>query len=253
MTDPLGAARRELAPAGVLRAGINLGNPLLVTGRGPAGEPTGVAPDVAAAAAAALGVPVDYVQYPSPSAVAQDAAQGRWDIALIGAEPQRALRIDFTDAYAEIEATYLVRAGSALQAIEDVDRPGVRIAVAGGAAYCLWLERNLRHATLVTAGSLAGAARLFEADGPDSVDALAGLRTALLADAARLPGSRVLPGRFSVVQQSIGAAKGNPAGLRFLRGFVHEATASGLVADLIDRHGVPGLLVPSIGDNGPSL
>lgn len=247
MLPPTADVLAQLAPTGVLRVGINLGNPLLVTGRTATGDPCGVAPDLGVAVAAALGVEVRYVSFASPSAVADAVGTGGWDIALIGAEPQRARRIDFTAAYVEIEATYLVRAGSPVEVIADVDAPGVRIAVTGGAAYCLWLERSLRHATLVTADSLPAAVELFAVG---QADVLGGLRTALLGDAARFPGARVLDGRFSVVQQAIGTAKGNPAGLGFLQAFVTDATASGLVADLIARHGVTGLLVASALDAG---
>ncbi len=95
----------EFSPAGVLRAGINLSNFLLVTGRGPAGELRGVSPDLARAIADRLGVPVRYVPYPRPGELADTLDAGVWDIGLIGAEPQRAEKIAFTAAYAEIEAT----------------------------------------------------------------------------------------------------------------------------------------------------
>src|ERR1700740_2192560 len=101
----------ELAPTGVLRAAINMCNFLLVTGRSPSGDPEGVAPDVAAAIADRLGVPVKYVPYARPGELADDTEKGLWDIGLIGAEPQRAAVISFTAAYCEIEATYLVPAG----------------------------------------------------------------------------------------------------------------------------------------------
>src|SRR5271154_6123285 len=112
-------AAAELAPTGVLRAAINLGNFLLVTGRGANGEPQGVAPDMAAEIAARLGVGVEYVPFARPGALADAADDGVWDIGLIGAEPARAEKIAFTTAYAEIEATYLVAAGSPLKAIAD--------------------------------------------------------------------------------------------------------------------------------------
>ncbi|WP_135467542.1 ABC transporter substrate-binding protein [Crenalkalicoccus roseus] len=238
----------QLAPTGVLRAAINLGNFLLVTGRSPAGEPEGVSPDMARAIAERLGVPVRYVTYPRPGELADAAGTGAWDIGLIGAEPQRAERIAFTAAYAEIEATYLVPAGSPIRSIAEVDRPGVRIAVTARAAYDLWLERNIRHATLVRTDSLDSAFRTFVDQG---LDALAGLRPRLLADAEALPGSRLLEGRFTAVQQAIGTARGNEAGAAFLRDFVEEAKASGLVARLIERHGVRGLSVaPAARDGG---
>ncbi|HEY2706837.1 MAG TPA: transporter substrate-binding domain-containing protein [Caulobacteraceae bacterium] len=232
-------ARAQLAPTGVLRSAINLGNFLLVTGRGPAGEPQGVAPDMAAEVARQLGVAIQYVPFTRPNALA-DAADGSvWDIGLIGAEPARAARIVFTDAYAEIEATYLAPPGSKLAAIADVDRPGVRVAVLGGAAYDLWLERNLQHATLVRATSADDAARLVD-DG--AADVLAGLRSGLVADADRRPGARILDGHFTTVQQAIGTRRKNADAARFLQAFVDEAKASGLVAALIERHGVAGQL-----------
>src|SRR5205085_9578712 len=100
----------ELAPTGVLRAAINMGNFLLVTGKDPNGDPSGVSPDMAAAIAARLGVPVKYLPYARPGEIADDAEKGLWDIGNIGAEPQRAAVISFTAAYCEIEATYLVPA-----------------------------------------------------------------------------------------------------------------------------------------------
>ena len=230
----------ELAPTGVLRAGINLGNFLLVTGRSPSGDPEGVAPDMAREIAARLGVPVEYVPFPRPGELADAAERGVWDIGLIGAEPQRAEKIAFSPAYVEIEATYLVPAGSPLRTIADVDRPGVRIAVTARAAYDLWLERNIKHAELVRSGSLDAAFEQFVAE---KLDALAGLKPRLLTDVEKLPGARILDGQFTAVQQAVGTARKNAAGAAFLRDFVEEAKASGLVARLIERHRVRGLTV----------
>ena len=230
----------QLAPTGVLRAGINMSNFLLVTGRSAAGDPEGVSPGMARAIADRLGVPVRYVPYPRPGELADAAGTGAWDIGLIGAEPQRAEKIAFTPAYCEIEATYLVPAGSPIATIGEVDRPGVRIAVTARAAYDLWLERNIRNATLLRSDSLDGALRRFQEEG---LEVLAGLRPRLLSDAEALPGSRILEGRFTAVQQAIGTARGNEAGAAFLRDFVEEAKATGLVAALIERHAVRGLSV----------
>ena len=230
----------QLAPHGVLRAGINLGNFLLVTGRDEHGGPVGVAPDMARAIAERLGVPVRFVPYPRPGTLADAANTGAWDIGLIGAEPQRAETIAFTAAYAEIEATYLVPAGSPITKLAEVDRPGIRIASTARAAYDLWLDRNIRQASVLRAESIDGALEMFTSQG---LEALAGLRPRLLADAAALPGSRILDGQFMSVQQAVGTARGNDAGAAFLRGFVEEAKASGLVASLIAKHGVRGLSV----------
>jgi polar amino acid transport system substrate-binding protein len=230
----------QLAPTGVLRAGINMGNFLLVTGRSDNGDPEGVSPGMARAIADRLGVPVRYVAYPRPGELADAVGGDAWDIGLIGAEPQRAEKIAFTAAYAEIEATYLVPAGSPISSLAEVDRPGVRIAVTARAAYDLWLERNIRHATLLRTDSIDSAFKRFVDEG---LEVLAGLRPRLLTDAEALPGSRILDGQFTAVQQAIGTARGNTAGAAFLRDFVEEAKASGLVASLIARHQVRGLSV----------
>ena len=230
----------ELAPNGVLRAAINLSNFLLVTGKTAAGDPEGVAPDMAREIAKRLGVEVRYLPFKSPGELADAAASHVWDVGLIGAEPQRAKEITFTAAYCEIEATYLVPAGSRLDSIESVDAPGVRIAVTGRAAYGLWLDRNIKHAALIRSETLDSAYEQFVSD---KLDALAGLRPRLLSDMKKLPGARVLDGKFTSVQQAVGTPLKNGAGAAFLRDFVEEAKASGLVARLIERHKVKGLSV----------
>jgi polar amino acid transport system substrate-binding protein len=234
------AARSELAPQGVLRAAINLSNFLLVTGHTPSGEPQGVAPDMARAVAARLGVPITYVAYATPGELADAATSGAWDIGLIGAEPARAGAITFSPAYVEIPATYLVPPDSHLRNIEEVDRAGIRIAVTARTAYDLWLERHIEYAALVRSASLDGA---FDDFASQRLDVLAGLRSRLTTDAAKMPGSRILDGQFTAVQQAIGTLPRHHAGAAFLRDFVEGAKMSGLVADLIVRHRVIGLSV----------
>ena len=232
--------RSELAPTGVLRAGINMANFLLVTGRRDDGGPQGVAPDMASAVAERLGVEVAYVPYETPGQLADDATNGVWDVGLIGAEPARAEHIAFSAAYVEIEATYLVPADSQIQAITDVDQPGVRIAVAARSAYDLYLTRNIQHAELVRVAGLNASYDLFVSD---KLDALAGLRPRLISDVEKLPGARLLDGKFTAVQQAIGTPRDREAGAAFLRDFVEEAKASGLVGQFIERHRVRGLSV----------
>ena len=232
--------RKQLAPTGTLRAGINLSNFLLVTGKSPTGDPEGVAPDMARAIAERLGVALKLVPFKSPGELADAVGGGTWDIGLIGAEPARAETILFSPAYVEIEATYLVPAGSPLHSIADVDRPGVRIAASARSAYDLWLVRNIQHAQLVHADGIDASFDLFV---NEKLDALACLRPKLLTDVKKLPGARILEGQFMAVQQAIGTAKTNTAGAAFLREFVEEAKASGFVASLIARHHVAGLSV----------
>jgi polar amino acid transport system substrate-binding protein len=233
----------QLAPTGTLRAAINMGNFLLVTSRTETGDPAGVSPDMARAVADRLGVPVTYVPFAKPGDLADAALSGVWDIGLIGAEPERAEKISFTSAYAEIQATYLVPAGSPLTTIESVDQPGIRIVTSGRSAYGLWLTANIRHAELIRVDSIEDSLAAFVGQ---KLDALAGLRPRLMADVLTLPGARILDGQFANVQQAIGTPKANVAAAAFLQDFVQEAKASGLVARLIEKHGVRGLSVAGV-------
>ena len=237
-TQSLHAVRAELAPTGILRAGLNRSNFLLVVKDSPAENPRGVAVDLAREVARQLDVAVAFLNFESPGKMA-DAVK-TWDVAFLGAEPARAGEIDFTPAYVEIEATYLVPPGSALKSIDDVDRAGVRISVSNRSAYDLYLSRALKHAELVRADGLDASFDRFVAD---KLDALAGLRPRLILDVGRVPGARILDGRFTAIQQAIGTPKGRPAGAQYLREFVAEVKASGFVAELIERHGARGLSV----------
>lgn len=230
----------ELAPTGILRAAINLSNFLLVTGKTAAGDPQGVSPSMAKAVADRLGVAVQYVTYRTPGELADAAVEDVWDIGLIGAEPARAKHIAFSAAYSEIEATYLVPAGSKIQHIDEVDQPGIRIAVPARAAFELWLTDNIKNAELQRVTGRDGAFNTFVDNG---LDALAGLRAGLVNDVERLPGSRILDGQFAAVQQAIGTKRDRPAGAKFLADFVEEAKASGLVGELIEEFGVAGRLM----------
>ena len=233
-------AKSELTPAGKLRVGVNLGNFLLVTKDPATGELRGVVPDLAAELARRLGATAELIGYPGAGQVADAAGTGAWDVGFIGAEPQRAAVIEFTLAYVEIPATYLVPAGSPIRAIEEVDRPGIRVATAARSAYDLYLGRNLKHAQLVRAEGIPASYELFV---KEKLDVLSGLLPRLTTDVTRLPGARILDGRFTAIQQAIGTPKARTAGAAYLREFVADIKASGLVASLIARHGVKGISV----------
>ncbi len=229
----------ELAPTGTLRAGINMANIFLVTGEAPNGDPAGVSPDIARAIADKLGVGIVYIPCATPGGTAEAIKSDACDIAMIADEPARAEFISFTDAYVEIEATYVVPEGSVLQTVKDVDQSGVRIAVSGTSAYDLFLTRTLKHAELCRATGLPAAVELFTTE---KLDALAGLRPALNNNIKSLPGARILDGRFMAVEQAIGTQLKNSVAAVFLQKFVEEAKASGLIEELVNRHGVTGKL-----------
>jgi len=233
-------ARKELTPNGKLRVGVNLGNFLLVSKDAATGELRGVVPDLAAELARRLGTTAELISSPGAGQVADGAKAGTWDVGFIGAEPQRAQEIAFTPAYLEIPATYLVPAGSLVKSIADVDRPGIRIAVAARSAYDLYLSRNLKHAQLVRAEGIPASYELFV---KEKLDVLSGLLPRLSTDVARLPGARILEGKFTAVQQAIGTPKARTAAALYLAEFVADIKATGLVARLIERHGVKGVNV----------
>jgi polar amino acid transport system substrate-binding protein len=233
-------ARAELAPTGTLRAGINYGNVILARKDGATGESTGVAIDLARELAKRLGVPVEVIGYESVGAMVDGAKAGAWDIAFLGSDPARAAEITFTPAYVELDATYLVAAASPLRVAADVDREGVRVAAPARANYELYLSRSLTRAQLVRAQDAAVA---FDLLASGKVEALAGLTQALIGLSAKLPGSRLVDGRFMAVQQSVGIPKGRDAGAQYLRGFVEETKASGLVAQAILKTGAVGVSV----------
>ena len=234
------AVRSELAPTGKIRVGINYGNFLLVTSYSAGSEPRGPAPDLARELGRRLGVPIEFVAFDTAGKMADAVRAGAWDVAFLGAEPQRANEISFTAAYLEIPATYLVPAGSAIRSFADVDRDGVRIAVAEKSAYELYLSRTIARAKLVLTKGIDASYNAFV---DDQLEVLSGLRPRLLTDVQKLPGARILDGQFTAVQQAIGTPKGRDAGAAYLRQFVEDVKASGMVAKAIADNGVEGVSV----------
>lgn len=234
------AIRSELAPRGTLRVGLNHQNFLLVTSGSSASDPRGVAPDLARELARRLGVPIEFSKFDTAGKLADGVKTGAWDVAFLGAEPQRASEIAFTAAYLEIPATYLVPAGSPIRSIADVDRPGIRIAVSDKSAYELWLSRNIKHATLMRTQGIDASYDLFV---NERLEVLSGLRPRLLADVQKLPGARILDGQFAAVQQAIGTPKARTVGAAFLAKFVEDVKATGVVAEAIKRNNAQGVSV----------
>lgn len=224
----------EIAPTGTLRVAINMRNALLVTGEADDGGPTGLAPSMAAEIAQQVGVPLKMVLYTSPADVSKDAENDVWDIALIGADPARAAFVHFTAPYCEIEAAFCVKEGSRFQTIEEIDSEGVQILVCKGAAYHLWLQRNVKIAKLVEKETHDSTYEVFLSG--DYV--LAELKSTLFRVASKLPGTRLLPGRFMAVEQAVAVKKGRDQSLKWLENFVEEAKTSGLVKQTMEKFGI---------------
>jgi polar amino acid transport system substrate-binding protein len=234
----LHAVKARLAPQGTLRAGLNLSNSLLNKGMDAQGVWQGVAPDLARAIAQKLDVCVEFVAYATPSLVTAAIARNEWTIAMIATDPARSGAITFTRPYAHIEAAYMVPGSSAIRNMVDVDQPGYRVVAYKGSAYGLWLERHLRHATLVDAGSFEDAFLRFRAG---EADVLASLIPKLTEDLASWPTCRVLNEPFMTVQQAVACNASDSASVAFLRDFIDDLNTSSLIEDLIHKHQAQGL------------
>jgi len=225
---------RDIAPSGRLRAAINFGNPVLAQKTG-SGDAAGVSVDLARELARRLGVPLEIVPYDAAGKVTGDAKSGRWDIAFVARDPQRATDIDFTAPYVIVEGGYMVPAGSPIQKVEEVDREGVRIAVARGSAYDLFLSRGfIKRATIVRAPGPEASYPLFV---QEKLDVLAAVKPPLVEYARTHSGYRILPGHFMMIEQAMAVPRGRPLAIRYLRDFVDEMKASGFVAASLQKSG----------------
>jgi polar amino acid transport system substrate-binding protein len=230
-------AAAELAPGGRLRAAINFGNTVLAQRDLGGGEPRGVSAELARSLARRLGVPIDYVPFDAAGKVFEALKTNAWDIAFLAIDPVRAAGIDFTPPYVVIEGAYVVPADSPLRAVEDVDREGVRVAVAMGSAYDLYLTRGLKRASLVREPSGPQALERFVRD---RLEAAGGVRQPIVAFAQSRSDMRVIPGRFMAIEQAMGMPRRpqtGGVGLGYLSRFVEEMKASGFVAQALQASG----------------
>ena len=238
LAPPTADVAAELAPGGVLRAGLNLGNPVIVQ-RDDEGALGGIGPSLARELARQLGARVRFTTYETAGQLAHAVRENAWDLAFLAIDPERAVDIAFTPAYVHIEGTYLVAEDSPL-ALEDFDRAGLRIAVGLKTAYDLHLTRQLKHATLVREATSKEAIDAFLAR---RVDAVAGIRQPLEATASRVPGLRVIDGHFMVIRQAAGVPKGRRAAHRYASAFIEHAKGSGFAEQALRDSGVEGAAI----------
>ena len=199
----------DLAPTGVLRASINLGNPVLA--RGTPDEPAGVTVDIAREIAARLDLPVELVCFDAARKSFEAMKDGRADICFLAIEPAREAEVAFTEPYVVIEGVFAVPVDSAITTVGDVDQPSVRIGVKQGSAYDLYLTRTLRHAQVVRGDEGVDVFREQE------LDVAAGIREPMTAFAAGNADVRLIDERFMEIRQAVGTTKSRrPETVRFL-------------------------------------
>ena len=236
MPTPSAAVVQDLAPTGVLRAAINLGNPVLAQGT-PA-DPAGVTVDIARELGSRLGLPVELLCMDAARRSFEAMAAGLADVCFLAIEPERETDVAFTAPYAVIEGVFAVPRESPIATIADVDRAGVRIGVKEGSAYDLFLTRTLEHATVVRGGEGAG---VFAERG---LEVAAGIRQPLAALVAARPELRLLESPFMQIRQALGTTRGRrPETVGYLRALVEELKASGFIAGSLARAGQPGATV----------
>jgi polar amino acid transport system substrate-binding protein len=238
--SPSAVARAELAPSGKLRAAINFGNPILATRDAATGEARGVSVDLARELGRRLGIPVELITFTAAGKVVEGIKTNAWDIAFFAIDPVRAADTDFSTAYVVIEGAYLVPQASSIMRNEEVDRDGVRVVVGRGSAYDLFLTRELKKAMLVRAPTSPAVTDMMAAE---KMEVAAGVKQQLQADAKRVPGVRLLDGRFMVINQAMAIPKGRPAGAAYVAAFIEEMKSAGFIAEALKRHGVEGAMV----------
>ncbi|CAI3797661.1 hypothetical protein GLGCALEP_01879 [Pseudomonas sp. MM221] len=231
---------KDLAPSGILHAAINFGNPVLAQ-PGADGEPHGVSVALAKSLAEELGVGLELRTYDAAGKVFAALEENAWTLAFLAIEPVRAAQISFSEPYVLIEGTYLVKAESPYSKIEDLDQPGLRLAVGNGAAYDLYLSRTLQHAELHRADTSAGAVDLFIDQG---LDAAAGVRQPLEQVAAKNPNYRVIQGAFTAIRQAVAVPRGRDAGTAYVRDFVERRLAEGFVRGALLASGQTDVSAP---------
>lgn len=223
---------RQLAPTGRLRVSINLGNSVLAQSDPVTGEPKGVTPELAAKLGERLGVPVDLVRFDAAGTTFAALAAGKLDVVFLARDPERAKEIDFTAPYVLIEGYFVVPENSTLKSMVDIDQPGVRVSVAKGSAYDLYLTRALKNAQLVRFVTGEESMDRFLAD---RMEAAAGVKQPILKFMQQHSGLRLIEPRFMAIEQAMGTPNGRPAGAAYLRTFIEEMKASGMVRDALDR------------------
>lgn len=242
--------RKALLPAGKLRAAINYGNIVLAQKDAVTGEPGGVSVALARELAKRLGVELEIFGFDAAGKVFAEADNDVWDVAFLAIDPVRGQKVLFTAPYVLIEGTYLVNQNGSLHCIDDVDARGVRVAVGKGAAYDLFLTRQLKRAEIVRTDTSAAAIDLFL---EKNLDAAAGVRQPLEKAAEGNARLKVLPGSFTSIRQAMATPRKNRVALGYLDVFIEEMKASGFVARELKKSGQDSAdVAPASGYSSPA-
>jgi polar amino acid transport system substrate-binding protein len=234
---------KSFAPSGTLRVGINLGNPVLASEDAATKQLSGISVDIATEISKRINLPIQLIPFRSAGATVDGIKNGELDMVFVAIDPVRGADISYTPAYIQIEGAYVVKASSPLKSNVEVDVAGAEIVVGKGSAYDLYLTREIKNATLLRAASSQAVIDDFMS-GKGNV--AAGVKQQLESDAKRYEGLRMLPGRFMVINQSIGISKARPdfeKTTAYLSEVIAQLKQSGFVANSMQRHHIQGAKV----------
>jgi polar amino acid transport system substrate-binding protein len=236
----------ELTPTGTLRVAIAIAPApsaqfAITDGKG---GYRGVAVDLGTALAKKLGVPVEFIAYKGSGEVQASAAENKWDVAFMPVDEERKKFVDFGNAYHVLQSTYLVAPGSAITAVAEANRTGVRIGGIAGTATFRASGKTAPNATHLTFES---ADQAVAALGEGKVDMIAFSRESLTGLMKKVPGSRILDGGFMNSTTSVAVPKGKPQSLDYVTEFIEQAKASGLVRKALDDIGLQSSQVAPAG------
>jgi polar amino acid transport system substrate-binding protein len=228
----------DLVRAGKIRVGVHS---IMYTNDPQTGQLKGASTgiillDIARALGEKIGVEVSPVGDPTVPEMLTCVTAGACDVGFMGPDPSRG-GVDFSAPILQLGYTFLVPAGSSIQTTADADRPGVRIAVVRDHASTMTLSRIFKHAQLVYA---ATPDPTFDLLRTGQADAFASIRPVLLEYSSKLPGSHVVQDQYGANLLGMVVSKGETARLSYIREFVEQAKASGLVHRAIERAALPG-------------
>ncbi|WP_420005675.1 transporter substrate-binding domain-containing protein [Arenibacterium sp. LLYu02] len=225
---------RDFCPTGRLRSALNFGNRVLI-GRDSAGRPQGITADLAQDLAARLGVDLEFVEMERAVDAADSATDGCWDLCFLAVDPKRAETITFSAPYVQIDGSYLAGAACAVATAEELVVSGLPVGSVVGSAYSLTLARQPGAEHVVYYEDIYA---MFAALDAGEVAAVAGIAAVMAQESQSRPGSRVLSPPFMSIRQAMGLPYGRPEATAFLHHFTRTCARSGLIGDILEKHGV---------------
>ena len=236
-----------IAPGGTLRA-VYIESNLAQMARDPAtGAFRGVSADVARELGRRAGVPVLITPVPTAAAVLEAVRSGGADIGFVAPNPARMGIVTYTQTYMLVGQSFLVRDGSAITSVAQVDAPGHVVGANTDDSVSTYMKLNFRHATVrETPDTSIEAGAHWLAEG--AIVAFAGNRQRLGVSAAALArrgigGMHLLPDNLYGVPQTIAVSAERGALLAALNGALDEMRGSGFLARAVAGSGVDGIEV----------